>query len=162
MHHGRRHEMQSMLAQTQRIPLLDDHAVIRKILAKEVLHHDEGLGGGYQNSVWIGLEEVDNVGGVIRLHVLNDEEIGSTTVQNSLDIIQPLVSKPRVNSIHDGDPIGDNVLSLEKIHGMVVDTDVTDIIRNIHNKAPSQSEIAAVRLCGYYNIFSGICKYPLP
>ena len=143
--HGGGHEMEGVLTQREGIPLLDDHAVFGEVLAEEILHHGKGLSGGHQNGIGVGLEEVDDIGGVVGLHVLNNEEIGGTASQHALDVVQPLVGEAGVYGVHDGDEVvqddvgiighavGNNVLALKQIDVVIVDADVADIGGDLHS-----------------------------
>ena len=144
MDHGCGYKRQGMLAQIQRISFSHHDAAIREIGSKEILHHSKGFGGGYNFRLRIGLGKIQNVGRVIRLHMLDDQIIRHSCAQGVLDIIQPLVGESAVYGIHDGDffiqdrigVIGDAIrhfiLSFKQIDFPVADSDIADVTCDIH------------------------------
>ena len=81
---------------------------------------------------------------MVRLHVLHHQIIRLATLQRGGQIGQPLVHKVDLAGVHDcdlfvhddvgvvGHAVGHDVLTLEQIHLMVIDANITDILRNIH------------------------------
>ena len=81
---------------------------------------------------------------MVRFHVLYDQIIGLTGSCHGLNMIQPLMSKMSVHSIHYGylfihnhiriigHAVLDYILAFEEIYGMVVHTSVSDIVCNVH------------------------------
>ena len=84
---------------------------------------------------------------MVGLHMKHHQIIGSGAAQGVLQIIQPLVGKILIHGVHHGDlfvadevgivahSLGNAVLSLKKIHLVIVDTDIFNILGN-HKKSP--------------------------
>ena len=148
VNHGCGHEGQGVLAQSQGIALTDHNPVTLKIVAEELLHHGEGLGGGNHRGLGIDLQEVRNVGRMIRLHVLNDQIVGLPAVQDGLQIVQPLVREIPIHGVHNGHlliqnhirivrhAVGNHILSLKQVYLMVVNAHIADILGNCHRYSP--------------------------
>ena len=85
---------------------------------------------------------------MIRLHVLHHQIVRLAALQRGGQIGQPLVHKVDLAGVHDSDllvhddigvvghAVGHNVLPLKQIHLMVIDTNITDILRNVHSYQP--------------------------
>ena len=148
VNHGRTHKGQGVLAQAQGIALAHHNAPIGVVVAEEVLHHHERLGGGNHGRLGVDLQEIGDVGRVVRLHVLHHQVVRLAAAQGVLNVVQPLMGKAPVYGVHDGDlfvhdGVGivahaarDNVLSLEQVDRMVVDADVPDVLCDCHKIAP--------------------------
>ena len=148
VNHGRTHKGQGVLAQAQSIALAHHHAPIGVVVAEEVLHHHERLGGGNHGRLGVDLQEIGDVGGVVRLHVLHHQVVRLAAAQGVLNVVQPLMGKAPVYGVHNSDlfvhdGVGivahaarDNVLSLEQVDRMVVDADVPDVLCDCHKIAP--------------------------
>ena len=144
MDHGSGDEGQNVLAQGQGVALAHNDAAVRVIGAEELLHHGEGLGRGDDGGLGVGLQEHVDVGGVVRLHVVDHQIVGLAAIQLSADVAQPLLAEVLVHGVHDGHllvendvgiiahAVGDHILTLEQVHLMVVDADIADIIGNEH------------------------------
>ena len=138
--HGREDEGEGVAAQFEGAAVLGHDAVFHEIGAEEVVHHGEGLGGGHHGGVGVGLEEAVDVGGVVRLHVLDDEIVRLAASEGALQVVQPLVGEMLVHGVHDGHlfiqdnigvvahAVGHLILALEQVHLMVVDAYVQDIL----------------------------------
>ena len=143
--HGGGNKRQGVLTQAQGIALADDNAAVGIVISKELLHHGESLGGGYHSGLGIDLQEIGNVGGVVRLHMLHHQIIRLAALEGVLDVVQPFVGKILVHGVHDGDlvihngvgivghTVGDHILPLEQVDLVVIDTDVADILGNGHS-----------------------------
>ena len=140
MDHGREDEGEGVAAQFEGAAVLSYLAILHQVGAEEVVHHGESLGGGHHGSLGIGLEKAVDVGGMVRLHVLDDEIVRLPTGQGVLQIVQPLVGEMLVHGVHDGHllvqdqigvvahAVGDLVLALEQVHLVIVYADVQDIL----------------------------------
>ena len=86
---------------------------------------------------------------MIGLHVMNDQVVGRTTIEHGLEVAEPLVDKVSVNRIGDGDLVaqdnvavvchtvlGHVVLALEQVDVVIVNTDVADILGDLHQAKP--------------------------
>ena len=81
---------------------------------------------------------------MVGLHMLDDKVVGLFSAERVFDIRKPLFSEPRVYGVGYGDFLVLNnvriishsvwygVLPLEKVDGVVVHTDVNDVLRDIH------------------------------
>ena len=137
-----------MLAKAEGVTLAHDDAVVGIVGAKEVLHHAEGLFGGDYTCFRVDLHKVVDIGGMVRLHVLDHQIVGLTALQGLLDIVQPLMGKILVHGVHDGDllvqngvrvvghAVGDDVLSFKQVYLMVVYADVFDVVGDGHKWLP--------------------------
>ena len=144
MHHGSGHKGQRVLAEREGVALADNDAVVREIGTEEVLHHGKRLGRGHQLRVGVSLDEVDDIGRVVGLHVLNDEIIGGSVAQRVLNIIKPLVGEVGIHGVHDRDrlvddgigvvshAIGNLVLTLKEVHAVVVYADIANVLCDRH------------------------------
>ena len=68
---------------------------------KEVADHVESLCSSDYGSVRIYLQEIGDVGSVVRLHVLNDQVIRCCSIQYICNILQPLIAKSCIHCIHN-------------------------------------------------------------
>ncbi len=145
-----------MSAQAQGLAVADGQSLCISEI-EELVHHHEGFFVGYDRDIRIGLDKVFDVGGVIRLHVLDDQVIGLASVKDGSEIVQPLMLEVDVDRVHDGDllivdhvgivghSVGDRVLALKQIHLVVVDTDVFDVFCNLHRKCSFLIRIRRIR-----------------
>ena len=87
--------------------------------------------------------------GVIGLHVMDDQVVGRTAIEHGLEVAEPLVNKTAVDGIGDSDLVaqdniavvchtvlGHIVLALEQVNVVIVDTDVADILGDLHQAKP--------------------------
>ena len=144
--HGRGDEGQGVLTQGEGVPLAHDNTALGIVGAEEALHHLKCLGGGHHGGTRIALQELVHIGGVIGLHVLDDQVIGGPAAQLSRQVLQPLVGKMAVHGVHDGDlliqdhvgivgnAVGNGVLALEEVHAVVVDADIANVVGNKHSR----------------------------
>ena len=145
VNHGRTHKGQGVLAQAQGIALADDNAAVGVVVAEEVFHHDKGLGGGNHGRLGVDLQEIGDVGGVVRLHVLDNQVVRCTITQCGGDLGDPLVSKVGVNGVHHnglvvhdqigvvGHAVRDAILAFKEIHCVIIDTKVNNIFCDFHS-----------------------------
>ena len=91
----------------KRISLADNYAAMSEIRSEKALHHSERLGGGDYRSLGIGVKEIDDICGMVRLHMLYHKVIRLTAFKRLADIIQPFTGKRCVDRIHNGDPFID-------------------------------------------------------
>ena len=85
---------------------------------------------------------------MIRLHVLYNQIVRFAVSECVLDVVQPLMGKIFIYGVHNsnfliydgirvvGHAVWNNVLSLEQVYLMVVDSDVFDITGNGHSHSP--------------------------
>ena len=116
-----------------------------QIVAEKLTHHRKSLCGGNDLNLGISADEAHYVCRMIRLHVLNDKIIGLSAVKRIGKIIKPFVTEPCVNRIHDSDflinyniriichSVFNNVLTLKKVDIMVINTNVFNVLCNIHS-----------------------------
>ena len=133
-----------MRAQLELVAVLDDQLLHGGIKIKELSHEGKGLGVSDYSRVGIDIEEIEDICGVVRLHMLHDQVIGLTAAQNFAEFSEPLICKFYIHGIHDGDllvhddvgivghAVGDYILALKQIDDMIVDTDVLDRICDLH------------------------------
>ena len=81
---------------------------------------------------------------MVGLHVLDDEIVGLASREGLFEVVEPLVAEAGVDGVHDGGlavedgvgivghAVGDVVLALEQVDGVVVDADVQDVFGNVH------------------------------
>ena len=138
-----------MAAQVEHIALFDDHLALGEIGAKEVDHHAEGAHACHDLCLGIALHKGGNAGGVIGLHMMDDQVVGRTAIELGLEVAAPLVDKASVDRIGDSDlfaqdnvavvchtVLGHVVLALEQVDVVVVDADVADILGDLHQAKP--------------------------
>ena len=142
--HGSKDEIQYMRAQLELVAVLDDQLLHGGIKVKELSHEGKGLGVSDYSRVGIDIEEIEDICGVVRLHMLHDQVIGLTAAQDFAELSEPLICKFYIHGIHDGDllvhddvgivghAVGDYILALKQIDDMIVDTDVLDRICDLH------------------------------
>ena len=149
MDHGREDEGEGVAAQSEGAAVLGHLPVLHEIGPEEVVHHGEGLGGRHHGGLGVGLQEAVDIGGMVRLHVLDDEVVGLAASERVLQIVQPLMGEMLVHGVHDGHllvqnnvgvvthAVGDLVLALEQVHLVIVHAHVQNIACNLHSHAPS-------------------------
>ncbi len=138
--HRRRDERELVDAEVERVALLHDETAVGKIVAKEILHHAERGRGRDDDGRRIGGEELRHAGGVVRLHVLDDEVVGGLPAEDAGDVGGPGIVEAAVHGVHHGrllaaqDDVAvvghaarDDVLPLEKIDVVVVHAHVFDV-----------------------------------
>ena len=142
MDHGRAIELQGVAAQRQAVAFLDHQAAILIGCAEEILHHVEGLVRSNHCDLGIGFQEIVDVCGVVRLHMLYDQIVRLPISQLPLEIIQPQVKEFGVHRIKDGNlfiqdrigivshAIGHRVLALKQVDLVVIDAQIADIACN--------------------------------
>ena len=140
--------MEHVLTQRQRISLSHNDPSVGIIRAEESLHHRKSLGGRNNGSIGINFQELCHVGGMIRLHMLDNQIIRGSAFQSLGNIIQPRLGKELIYSVHNSDliiqnsigivahAIGNNILSFEQIDLMVIHAKITNVIGNKHKQDP--------------------------
>ena len=140
MHHRGRDEGEDVPPGRQRVALLHDQPAVREIVAEIALHHREGLCARDDRRLRIRRGELRHVGGVVRLHVLDDQVVDGRVADLRPDVPQPLVAEARVDGVKDdglpvldeigvvGHSVRHDVLAFEQVDVMVVDADVLDIV----------------------------------
>ena len=159
-----------MLSQRQGIALTDHNPAAFEVVTEELLHHGESLGGGNHRGLGIDLQEVHNIGRMIRLHVLNHQIVRLPAVQDGLQIVQPLVGEIPIHGVHNGDllvqnhigivghAVGNHILSLEQVYLMVVNAHIADILGNCHRYSPL-CRFADVLTCVQYIRKGSLCQW---
>ena len=79
-----------------------------KIRSEEILHHSKSLGRRNDSRLRICLGKIKNIGTVVRFHVLDYQIVRLSVTQSILNIIQPLMGKILIYSIHNSDLIVHN------------------------------------------------------
>ena len=145
VHHRCRDEHEHVFAEREHVSVPDDYASVREVRAEEVLHHLKRLCRCHNRRAFINLQEVCNVGGMVRLHVLNDEIIRLAISKCLFDVVEPLVRKPCFDRVDDGNlfvkydvrivchAVRHVVHAFKKVYLMVVYTDVFDVAHIFHN-----------------------------
>ena len=143
--HGSGNKGQGVLAQGQGGAFAHHDSTVSVVIAEELLHHVEGLGGGHHCCVGVDLQKIGDVGGMVRLHMLYHQVVRLTAGQRVLNIVQPLVGEIAVHRVHNGDLLVQNdvgvvshaarhhILALEQVYLMIVDTHIADILGNGHS-----------------------------
>ena len=138
-----------MAAQVEHVAIFDDHLALGVVGAKVVDHHAEGTHAGHDLRLGIALHKGGDTGGVIGLHMVNDQVVGGAAVEHGLEVAEPLVDKASVDRIGDGDLVaqdnvavvchtilGHIVLALEQVNVVIVDANVADILGDLHQAKP--------------------------
>ena len=86
-----------MATQVEHVALFDDHLTLGIIGTKVVDHHTEGAHAGHDLGLGVALHKGGNAGGVIGLHVMDDQVVGRTAIKHGLDVAEPLVNKTAVD-----------------------------------------------------------------
>ena len=87
------------------------------------------------------LHKGGDAGGVIGLHVMDDQVVGRAAVEHGLEVAEPLVDKTAIDRIGDSDllaqdnvavvchtVLGHIVLALEQVNVVIVNANVADIL----------------------------------
>ena len=138
-----------MAAQIEHVTLLDNHLALGEVGAKVVDHHAEGARACHNLRLGIALHKGGDAGGVIGLHVMDDQVVGRAAVEYSLEVAEPLVDKTAIDRIGDSDllaqdnvavvchtVLGHVVLALEQVDVVIVDANVADILGDLHQAKP--------------------------
>ena len=94
--------MKNVFSEGKSIAFVRNDSVFGVIRTEEVLHHNESLGRRNHRSLGIDLHKTVDIRRMIRLHMLNHEIIGLSSVESAVEIIQPFVRKMSVHGIHNG------------------------------------------------------------
>lgn len=86
-----------MAAQIEHVTLLDNHLALGEVGVKVVNHHAEGAHACHNLCLGIALHKGGDAGGVIGLHVMDDQVVGRATVEYSLEVTEPFVDKPAID-----------------------------------------------------------------
>ena len=145
VHHGSKQEGQGVLAQGQGCPVLHGELLHLRGIGEELTQHDKGLGISHHRSLGITLHKGQDVGGMIRLHVLHHQIVRLPAIQHSGDVTQPFLPKTGIHRVHHGDlliqnhigivshAIGHHILALEQVNLVVIHAHIADIIGNHRN-----------------------------
>ena len=88
---------QAVAAQIEHIALFDDHFALGEVGAKVVDHHAESTHAGHDLRLGIALHKGGDTGGVIGLHVMDDQVVRRTAIEHGLEVAEPLVNKTAVD-----------------------------------------------------------------
>ena len=133
-----------MLSERKSISFLYNDLPVLKIGTEKLLHHDKGFCGGNDLGVLIYLHKIGNICRVVRFHMLDDQVIRLAGAQSRPDVVQPFMGETGIHGVHDrclliqdhiriiSHAVFYNILAFKQIHLMVIDTYVSDIVRNIH------------------------------
>ena len=144
MHHGRADEMEGMTSERELIALGNDDLIFLVILAEKLLHHGKGLCRGNDVGIRINVHKCGDICRMVGLHMLDYKVIGLAIAKLTLNVVQPLVGESGIYGIENGDlvvhyhirivahTVGYAILPLKKIDSTVVNTDISDICRDIH------------------------------
>ena len=146
VNHRCKYKSQIVFSKGKGSAVIYDDLMTFQIQVKEVLHHGEGFFVGNNDGVRISLQEVCDVGCVIRFHMLYDQIIRFPVTQNFLDIIKPFVSKICIYRIHNrnffvqdhigvvGHAVRHFVLALKKVNLMIINAYIFDGICDFHER----------------------------
>ena len=149
VHHRCPDKLQDMLAERKLVALTDDDAAVFEFRSEEILHHGEGFLGRYDLGIRIVLHEVHDIGGVVRLHVLDHEVIRSLAFKCFFQIIEPLMREILIDRIHDRDliirdhigvirhTVRHHILALKKVDIVVIYANILDIVTDKHSASLS-------------------------
>ena len=148
VYHRRCDKMQGMCAKLQRTAFTDNDPSVLKLRAKEIAHHGERLCAGNNDSLRIVLHKIQDIGAVVRFHMLNNKIIGFSAVKGVFKIVQPFLCKVAVNGVHDSDlavhddigivchAVRNIILTLKQVDLVVIHAHISDIVGNIHFHTP--------------------------
>ena len=88
---------QAVATQVEHVALFDDHLALGVVGAKVVDHHAEGAHAGHNLGLGIALHKGSDTGGVIGLHVMDDQVVRRTAIEHGLEVAEPLVNKTAVD-----------------------------------------------------------------
>ena len=146
VHHGGGDEAEGVFAQGQGVPVADHHAAVGIVGAEHVLHHQKGQVGGHYHCFRVMSEEHVDVGGVVRLHVLDDEVIRGAAPEPGFQVLQPFPAEACVYGVKDGDllvqdhvgvvgnAVGDGVLAFKQVGLAVIDADILNVVGDEHSR----------------------------
>ena len=86
-----------MAAQVEHVAIFDDHLALGEVGAKVVDHHTEGAHASHNLRLGIALHKGGDAGGVIGLHVMDDQVVGRAAIEHGLEVAEPLVNKTAVD-----------------------------------------------------------------
>ena len=143
VNHGSEHEVQLVLAQIQNVAVSHFDGLADLDVREVLSNHLEGLLVAYHYRLGVLLHEGLDGSGMVRLHVLDDQIIRSHAPQSQFDVLQPLLSLPLVDGIHDRDlviddgvgivshTVGHDILALEQVDIVVVGADINDRVCDV-------------------------------
>ena len=101
VHHGRCIKLQGMLPQFQSIPFLDYNHPAFQIHFKKLLHHIESRRTGYNLHIRKSVCQILDTTRMIRLHMLNNQIIQSSSIQSLFQTGKPVICHMSVHRIHN-------------------------------------------------------------
>ena len=145
----RAHEGEHVAAEVEGRAILRDDLAIGEVGPEVGDHHLEGRRGGDDLGGGVLLHERGDAGGVVGLHVLDDQVVGGAAGERGIDVAEPLVDEVSVDGVHHGnllraeDDVGvvrhpalsHIVLPLEEVDVVVVYADVLDILGDLHGSS---------------------------
>ena len=162
--HRRRQEGQRMAAQRQRVAIAHHNTAIGEIAAVKLLHHAECRLRGHHCRVGELTHKLDDVGGMIRLHMLHHQIVRGAARQRRRQIVQPFRAEMSLYSVHHrnlfvqnhigivGHAIGNLELSLKMCDLMVSDTDVMDILGDLHSSSSLSEKVPIASAVGTFSL----------
>ena len=138
MNHRRHNEGKAVFAERKCISFAYNDSVFGKVRAEEVFHHSEGFCGCDHGSAGINLKEAVYISRMVRLHMLDYKIIRFSSVESSVEIIQPFVREVCVDGIHYGDffvednvriirySVGYRILTFKYVYFAVVNAYISD------------------------------------
>ena len=134
-----------MISKRKSAAVFHFYFLIAQIKLKEIADHMESFCCSHNSSIRINFQKIGNICSMVRLHMLYDEIIRSTSLQNLLDIIKPLMSKICIYSVHNcyffiknniriiGHSVWNFILSFEKVYLVIVYAYIFDGICYFHS-----------------------------
>ena len=128
-----------MGAERQGVPLAHGTGTAFELRTREELgQHLERRCRGDQRQRRIFLQQGGSTGGMVRLHVVDDQIVGPVALQGLFQVLHPDVGRAAVGGIQDGrfliqdhkrivgHALGDQILAFEQIQVIVVHADIAD------------------------------------
>ena len=144
VNHRCKYESKLMISERKCTAVFRFYFLSFQIQFKKVSDHAKRFTCSNYCSIRIYFQEICNIGCMIRFHVLYNQIIRFTAIQNLLDIVKPLVSKICIYSIHNRNffvqdhiriirhSTRDFVLPFKKVNAVIVYTYIFDGICDFH------------------------------
>ena len=128
-----------MRTQRQRVAFVHGTGAAFELHAREELReHLKRDGARHQGKFRVFLQQRGGAGGMVRLHVMDDQVVRLAALQGLLQVLHPGVRRAGVGGVQDGDPViqddigiighslGHEVLAFKQIEVVVIYADVAD------------------------------------
>ena len=92
VHHGRHHKMQGVFSGAECVAFFYNDLFLFQVKAEELVDHREGFGVADDLHFRVAQRQFIDHGAVVRLHVVDDQVVKRSAVQDSLYIFQELAS----------------------------------------------------------------------